>query len=283
MAIELIVLMFLRAQVAASGAIVLIMLLRWPARRLIGAELSYRLWAAPLVAAVASLVPTLPEFLDPDAGGGGLLIRSAVPGLWTPVAHHAGFLAGVWVIGASVPAALILAAERQFQRRARAGLVGPAVTGAWPHMVVPLDYRARFTEAERMLIREHEREHMARRHPAANLFIAVLQVVSWFNPLAHVAAACARLDQELACDAAVIARHPRRRRDYARTLLKAHAGPTGSPLACALAAGRRHPLEVRVAMLATPRISARRDVVGVFAVGALAVGLAVALWGWAPL
>ena len=91
------------------------------------------------------------------------------------------------------------------------------------------------------------------------------------------------MDQELACDAAVIARHPRRRRDYAQTLLKAHAADTGSPFACALAAGRRHPLEVRVAMLATPRISVRRDMLGFFAVGALAVTLAVALWSLAPL
>jgi beta-lactamase regulating signal transducer with metallopeptidase domain len=282
MAIELLVLMFLKAQAAASGAILLTLLLRYPARRLIGAELSYRLWAIVPAAAMASLFPTLPQFLQRlSFAPSGL--ESAHPMLWMPAVHHAGLLALIWTTGALGLAALFGLAELRFQRKVRAGLAGPAITGAWPRMVVPADYRVRFTEAERVLIREHEREHMARSHPKANLAIAILQVISWFNPLAHLAAACARMDQELACDAAVIARHPRRRRDYAQTLLKAHAADTGSPFACALAAGRRHPLEVRVAMLATPRISVRRDVLGFFAVGALAVALAVALWGLAPL
>jgi beta-lactamase regulating signal transducer with metallopeptidase domain len=282
MTTELLVLMFLKAQAAAGGAILLALALRYPARRLIGAELSYRLWAIVPAAAFASLFPTLPLFLRPVDIQGGVLMGSS-PALWAPVIHHAGALSLLWLAGALIPAALFLLAELRFQRRVRTGTAGPAITGAWPRMVVPSDYRIRFTEAERVLIREHEREHMARHHPTANLIVAVLQAVSWFNPLAHIAAACVRMDQELACDAAVIARHPRRRRDYAQTLLKAHAIDTGSPFACALAAGRRHPLEVRVAMLAKPRISVRRDLIGVFAVGALAVTLAFALWSLAPL
>jgi len=281
MATELLVLMFLKAQAAATGAILLVLLLRYPARRWIGAELSYRLWAIVPAAAAASLFPTLRLFLRLDDKTDVLMGSS--PAVWAPVLHHAPALALVWLLGALVPAGLFLLAEIRFQRRVRRGLAGPAITGAWPRMVVPSDYRARFSEAERVLIREHEREHMARRHPTANLVIALMQVVSWFNPLAHLAAACARMDQELACDAAVVARHPRQRGDYARTLLKAHATHTGSPFACALAAGRRHPLEVRVAMLAKPRISVRRDAIGVFAIGALAVVLAFALWSLAPL
>jgi beta-lactamase regulating signal transducer with metallopeptidase domain len=281
MVTELLVLMFLKAQVAATGAILLVLLLRYPARRWIGAELSYRLWAIVPAAAAASLLPTLPLFLQFDYKTDVLMGSSPV--VWAPVLRHAPALALLWLLGALVLAGLFLLAEIRFQRRVSKGLAGPAITGAWPRMVVPFDYRVRFTEAERVLIREHEREHMARRHPTANLVIAVMQVLSWFNPLAHLAAACARMDQELACDAAVVARHPRQRGDYARTLLKAHASHTGSPFACALAAGRRHPLEVRVAMLAKPRISVRRDAIGVFAVGALAVMLAFALWSLAPL
>jgi beta-lactamase regulating signal transducer with metallopeptidase domain len=282
MATELLVLMFLKMQLAGAGAILLVLLLRYPARRHIGAELSYRLWAIVPAAAAASLVPTLPLFMQFDDYKTDVLMGSS-PVVWAPVLRHAPALALLWLAGALILAALFLLADMRFQRRVSKGLAGPAITGAWPRMVVPSDYRTRFSEAERVLIREHEREHMARRHPTANLVIAVMQVISWFNPLAHLAAACARMDQELACDAAVIARHPRRRRDYALTLLKAHAGDTGSPFACALAAGRRHPLEIRVAMLAKPRISVRRDVIGVFVVGALAVGLAVALWSLAPL
>jgi beta-lactamase regulating signal transducer with metallopeptidase domain len=282
MTTELLVLMFLKAQAAASGAILLVLILRLPARRLIGAELSYRLWALAPAAALASLFPTLPLFVHTVEIAEGVLMGSS-PRVWMPVVRHAGPLALLWLAGATTLGLLFVLAELRFQRKVRAGTAGPAITGAWPRMVVPSDYRLRFTAEERVLIRDHEREHMARRHPTANLAIAIAQVISWFNPLVHLAAACARMDQELACDAAVIARHPRRRRDYARTLLKAHAGDTGSPFACALAAGRRHPLEVRVAMLSEPRISVRRDVIGVFAVGALAVTVAVALWSLAPL
>ena len=282
MATELLVLMFLKMQLAGTGAILLVLLLRYPARRHIGAELSYRLWAIVPAAAAASLVPTLPLFMQFDDAKTDVLMGSS-PVVWGPVLRHVPALALLWLAGALVLAGLFLLADMRFQRRVSKGLAGPAITGAWPRMVVPSDYRTRFSEAERVLIREHEREHMARRHPTANLVIAVMQVISWFNPLAHMAAACARMDQELACDAAVVARRPRQRGEYARTLLKAHASHTGSPFACALAAGRRHPLEVRVAMLAKPRISVRRDVIGVFVVGALAVGLAVALWSLAPL
>ncbi|HEY4030080.1 MAG TPA: M56 family metallopeptidase, partial [Caulobacteraceae bacterium] len=52
----------LRAQAAASLAIVLVLLLRGPARLLIGAELTYRLWAVAPIAAVVSLFPSLSEF-----------------------------------------------------------------------------------------------------------------------------------------------------------------------------------------------------------------------------
>jgi beta-lactamase regulating signal transducer with metallopeptidase domain len=282
MMVDLLVLALLKAQVAASVAILIVLALRLPARRLIGAELSYRLWVLAPAAALASLFPTLPEFeARMNRAPSGLVTTLST--LKVPVLHHASELGYAWLAGAAVLAALFALAQGRFLRRARAGQAGPAVTGAWPRMVVPSDYRARFTEAERALIREHERAHMDRGDLAASLLIAVCQVVGWFNPLMHVAAACARMDQELACDAQVIAAHPRSRRRYAETLLKAHDRGWSSPLTCALALGGRHPLEVRLTlMLGARRISVKRDRAGVFVVGALAVGLAAALWTWAP-
>ena len=46
MATELLVLMFLKAQAAGAGAILLVLVLRYPARRWIGAELSYQIGRA---------------------------------------------------------------------------------------------------------------------------------------------------------------------------------------------------------------------------------------------
>jgi beta-lactamase regulating signal transducer with metallopeptidase domain len=123
---------------------------------------------------------------------------------------------------------------------------------------------------------------MERRDPTSNLMIAFLQVISWFNPLAHLAATLARMDQELSIDAKVMALHPKGRRRYAETLLKAHAHGLNSPLACALALGGRHPLEVRLAMLGMGKVSVQRDGAGMLLVGALAVAVVSAVLILAP-
>ena len=69
----------------------------------------------------------------------------------------------------------------------------------------------------------------------------------WFNPLVHLAAARFRFDQELACDAAVIARHPDSRRRYGAAMLKTQRAEFGLPMGCHWQSS--HPLKERVAML----------------------------------
>jgi beta-lactamase regulating signal transducer with metallopeptidase domain len=162
------------------------------------------------------------------------------------------------------------------------------VTGiGWRRLVTPKDFHIRFDKTERGLILRHERMHIERRDPDANLLIAALQALSWFNPLVHLAAAAARLDQELACDEAVIRDRPDLRKRYGETLLKAQLSGASSPFACALAApafliGARHPLELRLAMLARPQPGLGRYLSGLAAVGAMALLIAAAVWASAP-
>jgi beta-lactamase regulating signal transducer with metallopeptidase domain len=284
MTTDLLLLMFLKAQAAASGAILLVLALRLPARRLIGAELAYRLWILAPAAALVSLFPTLPQFLE-DVNRMRSGVETAVFNLRASPLHYANapILAVVWAIGFVAMGLGFVAIQARFNRQARAGEAGPAATGFWPRMIVPADYADRFTAEERALIRSHERQHMERRDPTTNLLIAFCQAVGWFNPLVHLAASLARMDQELSIDAKVIAQHPRGRRQYAETLLKAQAHGLNSPLACALALGGKHPLEVRLAMLGVRPISVRRDLLGVTGIGLIAVCLAVALWTLAPI
>ena len=61
-----------------------------------------------------------------------------------------------------------------------------------------------------------------------------------------------RLDQELACDAAVLRRRPHDRALYARTLLKTQLDAQCLPLGCRWPARGLHPLEVRVGLLKAP-------------------------------
>jgi beta-lactamase regulating signal transducer with metallopeptidase domain len=281
MATELFVLMFLKAQAAASGAILLTLALRLPVRRAFGAELGYYLWLLVPVAGLAALFPGLPEFRT-EASLSPTGLAKALSLVRTPVEDHARLVALVWTAGALAVGGLFVLSQWRFDRSARAGKAGPAATGFWPRMIVPAEYAVRFTLEERALIRAHERAHMDRRDPTSNLLIAFLQVISWFNPLVHLAATLARMDQELSVDAKVMALHPKGRRRYAETLLKAHARGLSSPLACALAIGARHPLEVRLAMLGMRKISVRRDGFGVVLIGALAMSIIITLWVLAP-
>jgi beta-lactamase regulating signal transducer with metallopeptidase domain len=261
--------MFLKAQATASFAILLVLALRMSVRRLFGAEIAYSLWFLVPCAGLAGLFPSLPEVgaeLSAPGSPGQILATLRAPAL-----QHAALVGQVWLAGAAVLGSLFVLGQWRFDRSARAGLAGPAATGFWPRMIVPAGYASRFTVEERELIRAHERVHMERRDPTSNLMIAFMQAISWFNPLAHLAATLARMDQELSVDAKVMASHPKGRRRYAETLLKAHAHGLNSPLACALALGGRHPLEVRLANLGMRKVSVQRDGLGMLLVGVLAV------------
>lgn len=270
---DLTVLFLVRANLAASAAILLVLLLRPVARRLLGPEVAYGLWALVPVAALTSLFPNLSDFRSGQQVG--------EPTFQFP---RADMMLTGFLVGAAVLLALFVISEWRFRRLARAGRVGPAVVGlSWPSMVVPSDYETRFNEAERALIRLHERTHIDRRHPRDNRLIALHQVLGWFNPLIHLAARCARLDQELACDAVVIEARPKSKRLYAETLLKGSrsTGPW-SAFACALTEGGRHPLEVRIGCLARRPLSLRQFMIGAAVVGSLGVLSAMGVWTLSP-
>ena len=268
MVAELLAMTLLRAQLAAAAAVVLVLLLRGPVRRLIGARLAYRLWALAPVAAIASVFPSLSETLG--SGPPPTLMGE----------EHAFTLLAAWLAGAVALTTVIVLQERAFRARAEAGRAGPAVMGVfWPRIVLPADIAARFDPEARRMIDLHERAHIKRGDPIANLAIAGVQVLGWCNPLIHVGALCARLDQEMACDATVLGLRPDLRRSYAQALVQAHTVRNGSPLACFWAA---HPLLMRVKLLARPEPSPRRQTAGAAAIVFIAVITAVGVWTVTP-
>ncbi|KQY27707.1 peptidase M56 [Caulobacter sp. Root487D2Y] len=265
---ELLALTLLRTQAAAAAAVLLVLLLRGPMRAAFGAGLAYRLWALVPVAAIATVFPSLSETL-----GSG-----APPPLMGE--ERAVMVMAVWLAGCVALATVILLQERAFRARAQAGRAGPAVMGVfWPRVVLPADFAARFDEQARKIVDLHERAHIKRGDPVANLAIAAIQVLGWCNPLIHVGALCARLDQEMACDASVLSLRPNLRRTYAQALVEAHTRRTGSPLACFFAA---HPLLLRVKLLARPEPSYRRQTAGAAAIALMAVITALGVWTVTP-
>ncbi|HWA62458.1 MAG TPA: M56 family metallopeptidase, partial [Caulobacteraceae bacterium] len=177
MATELLFGMFLRAELAGSLAVLLVLALRLPARRFLGAELAYGLWLLVPATALVSLFPAMPEYFHLVTYPNGVL-RSGRFVDWSPVVAHAGRLAPVWAMGAAAMVLALAAAQWRFQASVRARRAGPAATGFWPRMVTPDGYADRFTLEERALIRAHERAHMDRRDPTTNLLIAMLQAAS---------------------------------------------------------------------------------------------------------
>ncbi|MBI1199833.1 MAG: hypothetical protein GC203_18390 [Phenylobacterium sp.] len=230
----------LYANVTASTATLAVALARPPARKVFGAEAAYALWVVPPIVAFLTLLAVMvPVDSDRYSTAAATAIR------WPAL----GPAAIVWAVGAIAMAVAFAVAQHRFMAQVRAGRGGPAVVGLiWPRIVLPADDDG-YTAEERDLIRAHERAHVARRDPRAAALVSLAQCVCWFNPVMHLGAYLLRLDQEVACDAAVTMRRPWARALYARTLLKTQLGGAPLPFACCLRPWGQHPLEVRIALL----------------------------------
>lgn len=281
MVAELLLRLLLRAELAGAGAVLAVLILRAPVRRLFGSDVAYRLWVLPPLAALAAIFPTpfaviegepLPAYALP---GHGLSARMDAAEAALGLTGLAGAVLLVWLAGIAVFAAALALKQARFLRQVRARRAGPAVVGLfWPKVVTPAGHAERFTPEELRLIEAHERTHIERGDPAANLLIAAAAAVSWFNPLAHLGAACARADQEMACDETVLLRLPGARRRYAETLVKAQ-GAALAPLGCNFPA---HPLLARVGAVSRGETPLWRGRVGAACVLFLAVAAVTGGW-----
>lgn len=288
--------LLLQATLLGSAAILLVLLARKPLRRAFGARVAYAAWWLVPAALLALAIPSAPSG-DVAALG----VRFAAPlGVATGFAgREAGFswqswALGAWGLGAIAFVLLLAAAQAKFRAalgalrphgdawRAEHAADGlPATVGVFaPRIVVPADFESRYDARQRDLILAHERVHVARGDACANLVVAVLRGLSWFNPLAHLAARRFRHDQELACDAIVVARHPRLRRAYGDALFQAQLVAEASPLGCHFGFG--HPLKERITMLKDPAVPLYRHLAGLGTVAALALGTAFAAWAAQP-
>lgn len=252
---------------ASSAALLLVLALRRPLRALLGAGAAYGLWLCVPVALLAVLLPRgadMPLALPVAWQMAPTVVVAAMP---EPQAgwDWREWLLPLWLAGACVSAVVLGWQQRRFRRglgalhrredglyqsaSATAGL--PAVAGLLrPRILLPADFERRYTEQERVLVIAHERLHVSRGDLVANALAALLCCLLWFNPLLWTALRRFRLDQELACDARVIARHPRARRTYGEAMLKTQFDEVPLPLGCHWQA--RHPIKERIDMLKRP-------------------------------
>jgi len=155
------------------------------------------------------------------------------------------------------------------------------VVGWWrSRIVLPEDFRERYTRGERRLVLAHEIAHLRAGDIHAQAFATALRCLFWFNPLVHIAAAQFRFDQELACDAAVLGRFPRGRGRYGSAMLKTQLAGFGLPVGCHWPS--RHPLKERIEMLKQPLPARTRKVAGTLLVAMTVAGGSWAAWAAQP-
>lgn len=226
------------ANLAAAVAVTLVLILRAPARKLFGPRIAYGLWLLVPLAALGMLLPARVETVTvraattpaPDASP--LLARAAAPDPATAPFDFWPLIIGLWVAGILANVAWIVWRQAQFGRDAEAGLAGPAAVGVLrPRVVTPSDFDRRYSPREQFVVLAHEATHIVRHDTRINALVAVARCINWFNPMLHLLHRFLRIDQELACDAQVIARHPKVRRSYAEAMLKTQLATRPCPLA----------------------------------------------------
>jgi len=305
--------LLIRANLAVGAAVMLVLLLRRPVRRLFGARAAYALWLIAPLAMVAALLPArtvivrAPAASTPVASAAAPTRRTppapTVAAAREPVSRPTapkvdldGPLLAIWGLVALL--ALVIQAERQRRfvkslgrlrndddgvLHAERGGVGPAVIGALaPKVVLPADFAVRFTLEEQALILAHERNHLSTGDAQINALTTALQCLFWFNPLVHLGANRLRVDQEIACDAAVLTRFPVAGRQYGEAMLKTQLAPHAPPLGCHWPASANKQLKERFVMLKQHRQGRVRRLIGGGAVAALSLGVGFAVWAAQP-
>ena len=289
----------------SSVAILLVLLLRSRWRRLFGARAAIMIW---LLVPLASLVALLPDRTADHTAATDWPVMTIQLDAWlqapdrqqavdadgvSRLTSGADVVLALWASGAL--AMLLLIGFRQ--RRLRAALgplrlvggrlwisertdIGPLVLGVIaPKVIVPVGFARRFDTRQRRLMLAHEYSHLRRGDPIWNLLAAGFRCLFWFNPLIHLAATRFRRDQELACDAAVLAERRRSNRRYAHALLALEDHGDALPV---LAFGP-HPLKeriIQISMLKYETPTRRR--LGVLFALVLSTGLAIAAWAVTP-
>ncbi|NYT40342.1 peptidase M56 [Sphingomonas sp. R-74633] len=246
--------------IATTLLMLLVLAIRGPVRRAFGANIAYALWLLPVA---RMLLPALPQEWREQSVAAPMAAASDVIAYYvvepislssTPVAGTAVvssidwiFVAlALWVVGGLAFLGYhLIAHARHCRRLLKAARVdrtvaqgrvrvietdavhGPLAFGVWrKYVAFPCDFTERYDEQERDLALAHELGHHVRGDLIANWVALIVLALHWFNPVAWRAFRAFRADQEMACDALVLAgRAQALRHAYGRAIVKsAHGG-----------------------------------------------------------
>ena len=110
----------------------------------------------------------------------------------------------------------------------------PAVYGFFnPKIYFPTSLYAELTAEQRMLILEHEKQHIRQGHLWINLLWDVTTCINWFNPLVYFAKNLFRHDQEVLCDSLVLKNYDEpQQKAYGHALLSTVSATHSVSLLC---------------------------------------------------
>jgi beta-lactamase regulating signal transducer with metallopeptidase domain len=240
---------------ATSALLLLVLVVREPVRKHFGSRVAYGLWLIPAArlfmptltrtvertspmqtsfepplhplasepVSMAHVAITAPSVLD-EIGWSNLLVM-----IWLGVA--AGLFLSRLIAFHRDRSAIIASSDRVTRlgsvRIVRTpDILSPVALGiVKPIIAVPSDFSSLYKMRERRLVLEHELAHHRSGDLVANFAAFVFLCLQWFNPLAWLAHAAFRFDQEAACDARVLDKASAAdRADYGRAIAKAASG-----------------------------------------------------------
>lgn len=299
----------LETLVATTLLMVIVLLVRQRVAATFGPRIAYLLWLLPalrmvlpplpetLIQPPLEQIPVLIEIVSFDGpaeavGAAVAPADGALPTLFDGLAAlpWGAILLSVWLGGALLHFGWHLLAYRRFVRQtlarstplprldrdgievcASGAVDGPFAAGVFVKTIVlPFDWRWRYSEEELRLALRHEFIHHLRWDLSANFAALAMLSLHWFNPVAHRAWRAFRADQELACDALVLAdATPSERHSYGLAVVKSACSRT-PVAACTL--GNHDELKRRLRMMKSGRTSVRRTVSGIALAAALVGG-----------
>lgn len=304
---------FLVETLVWTGALIaLVLLVRRPVARWLGARAAYGLWALPMA---RLLLPplVLPAWMAPapeaampvdEVAAATPLAFEAIPVAQEPATASAfaaidwtSTLLALWLLGAAV--FLVRRYSLYFQMRrdllagsrpvGEAGPVrlietpaadGPVAFGVLDKVVaLPTGFMSSHDRNARDLALAHELAHHRGQDLLCNMLVQPLFALHWFNPLATLGWRALRRDQEAACDARVMASRPREQRAAYAAVIARFATEAKCAPRLALAAPMACPvlgdrsIVQRLKSLAMTDVSASRRWAGRLLVGAAALAL----------
>ncbi|WP_278391857.1 M56 family metallopeptidase [Sphingobium yanoikuyae] len=290
--------------IATTLLMAMVMMLRSPVARWLGAGAAYWLWLLPLA---RMLLPTLPREVAAPSPLHNVVDQTGLPALLeiapSPATQAAAtsipwleMAIGLWALGVVLFLVVQAIGYARFRRDILAGSTplgeegrirlitspqasGPLAFGIFrPYIVLPADFGLRYDAQEQDMAIAHERAHHERGDLAANMVALLLLALHWCNPVAWIAYRAYRADQETACDARVLSLYGQdQAHAYGRAILKA-AGGRQFAGACHLT--RITTLKGRLKMLSSHETSLKRISWGMAAVAmVVATGLALTASG----